>query len=371
MEQVLRGLCAVIGVLVVLGTTSMVIRALVVPRGMDVASTRVIMRAVLAIFRAGAKRCSTYQARDALLTWAGAVMIVASLLAWLFMYFCGYGLIIFGTSSMDIGVAFREGGSSLFTLGFASTDRLNLTAVDFMAAATGPIVIGLLVGYLPALYAAYQRRETEVTLLHARSGEPNWGPELLGRHAIVNTVPELGTLWPVWERWCADVGESHTNFPVLIHMRSSRPQRNWLVALICILDAAAMHMSLNPQLPSGRSRVVLRQGAVCLQELAEAEGIPFDADPDPDTPSAVTLEDFVAACDMLRESGYEMTRSPEDAYAHFRGWRANYEPIAFELAARIDAVPAAWTGPRRPHLDTIYPHRPQNRVPGGGSAMPE
>jgi hypothetical protein len=62
-----------------------------------------------------------------------------------------------------------------------------------------------------------------------------------------------------------------------------------------------------------------------------------------------------------------MERDVDEAYLHFRGWRANYESVAYALAAEIDAVPAPWSGPRRPPLPVIYPHRPVNRLPGGGS----
>jgi hypothetical protein len=66
--------------------------------------------------------------------------------------------------------------------------------------------------------------------------------------------------------------------------------------------------------------------------------------------------------------GYPMERSPADAYPHFRGWRANYESLAYALAERIEAVPAPWSGARRPPLPTIWPHRPVNRTPGRGAA---
>ena len=39
-------------------------------------------------------------------------------------------------------------------------------------------MIALQISYLPTLYSAYNRRETEVTLLKSRAGEPAWGPEL-------------------------------------------------------------------------------------------------------------------------------------------------------------------------------------------------
>jgi hypothetical protein len=73
---------------------------------------------------------------------------------------------------------------------------------------------------------------------------------------------------------------------------------------------------------------------------------------------------------MLTEFGYPMTRGPQEAWPHFKGWRINYERAAYALATRIDAVPAAWTGPRTPPLDTIMPVRPQNRMPGGRTGRP-
>jgi hypothetical protein len=81
----------------------------------------------------------------------------------------------------------------------------------------------------------------------------------------------------------------------------------------------------------------------------------------------VSAEDFASACAMLRAFGYSMERSVDDAYLHFRGWRANYEAVAYELAARIDAVPAPWSGPRRPPLPVIEPAMPANRRPSGAT----
>ena len=108
----------------------------------------------------------------------------------------------------------REAGSSLFTLGFASAARGQLTAHRLRAPAlTGPLVIALQIAYLPTLYGAYNRRETEVTLLQSRAGEPAWGPELLARQALVGTLDEMGTLYMNWERLAADVGREPRQLP--------------------------------------------------------------------------------------------------------------------------------------------------------------
>jgi hypothetical protein len=363
----MRLLAGLLGIALVVATSWSLLRTLVVPRGhsqLNAAKNRLLF----GVFRWTAHRTGNYVGRDRVLTWASPLAIFTSLLMWLVLFFMAYALLMFSTSDLTLAVAAREAGSSLFTLGYATNDRANLTALDFLAASTGPITIGLLIGYLPTFYSAYQQREAEVTLMLARAGEPNWGPELLARHAQVATLSRLEDLWPVWERWAAEVSESHTNFPVLIQMRSARPYRNWLVSLLCVMDAAAMQISLNPGFAQDRARLMIRQGVLCLRELAMVEGIAFDADPDPNTPSDVTPEQFADACVMLAEFGYPFERPVADAYLHFRGWRANYESVAYELATSIDAVPAPWSGPRRPVLPVIEPTMPVNRKPRGTDA---
>ncbi len=351
-----------LGLAIWLAATSSVMKTLVIPRGSS-GLNHIKNQVSGVVFRTIARMTRTYEARDRVLTFQAPTAIVTSLIMWLFMYFVAYGLMMYAFTPLDLWTAVREAGSSLFTLGFASTDRASLTTLDFIAAATGPIVIGLLIGYLPTIYAAYQRREAEATLLLGRGGEPNWAPELIRRHSLVDNVDRLDTLWPAWERWAAEVGENHTNFPVLIHMRSARPYRNWLVSLLCVMDTAAMHMSLNPQLPQGAMRVALRQGIVCVEELCRVVGIQTDPDPLPDKPSSVSLADFEAACALIASAGYTWTREPAEAYRHFRGWRANYEEPVYQLLDDIDAVPAPWSGPRTPPLPVIRPGGQPNRSP--------
>ncbi|HZE03072.1 MAG TPA: hypothetical protein VE155_15060 [Pseudonocardiaceae bacterium] len=78
-----------------------------------------------------------------------------------------------------------------------------------LAAATGLVVIALQIAYLPALYAAFNPRETEVTLLSARAELPPWGPELLlrTRYGVRVCTDDLPQFYAQWERWAADVAE--------------------------------------------------------------------------------------------------------------------------------------------------------------------
>jgi hypothetical protein len=59
-----------------------------------------------------------------------------------------------------------------------------------------------------------------------------------------------------------------------------------------------------------------------------------------------------------------MERTPQEAWKHFRGWRVNYEAIAYELADRVVAVPGPWSGQRSAFPDVAFiPRRPVDRKP--------
>jgi hypothetical protein len=374
----MRILELVLGSLLVVATWLSIMVSLVVPRGLRSSYTRLMHAAVRWPFQFAADRCRTYDTKDRVLAWAAPLGILVNLISWLGLFLIGYGLLLAGASGLHLDPALREAGSSLFTLGFASSERDRLTFLDFCAAATGPVAIGLQVGYLPALYSAYSRREAEVTLLQARAGIPAWGPEILMRHVqVTGLLDSLPDLYRGWERWAAEISESHTSYPVLIHFRSPQPNRNWLIGLLAVMDAAALELALNPQnTQQGAIRIGLRGGFNCLRDIAHSERIPYDPDPDPDSDIQLTYADFSQAIDMLRYAGYPMAVKPEDAWPHFRGWRVNYEATAYALAYKIDAVPAPWSGPRRTPGQIVRVRTPRDRQPTRGvpsaiAAQPE
>jgi hypothetical protein len=357
-----------LGVALVTTTWLSVLVSLVMPRGLRSLYTQTVHAAVRWPFQLVADRFRTYETKDKVLAWAAPMGILITLVSWLGLFLVGYGLLLAGLSDLSLNAALREAGSSVLTLGFASSERDRLTVIDFLAASTGPVTIGLQVGYLPALYNAYSHRETEVTLLQARAGVPAWGPEILFRHVQVEgLLDSLPDLYRGWERWAAEISESHTSYPVLIHFRSPQAYRNWLIALLAVMDAAAMELALRPKNPaSGTIRIGLRGGFTCLREIARSEGIPYNPDPDPDDEIQLTYEDFAQGVDMLRYAGYPMEVSAEEAWPHFRGWRINYESTAYALAYKIDAVPAPWSGPRRTPGQSVKVRSPRDRKPTRG-----
>jgi hypothetical protein len=229
------------------------------------------------------------------------------------------------------------------------------------------VLVALQIAYLPTLYSSYNRRETLVTLLQSRAGSPAWGPELLIRHQLVGLIDNMPSLFAEWERWAADVAESHTSYPSLLYLRSPRPQNSWIVSLIAVMDAAALALAIDPDSAPIEARMLIRMGFTCLRDIAETTGIPFTPDPSPDDPISLPKDEFDVAYGRLREIGYPMSRTSDEAWPHFRGWRVNYESVAYALAAALDAPPARWSGPRALfRSESLEPVRPVDRQPMTG-----
>jgi hypothetical protein len=284
---------------------------------------------------------------------------------WLATAVTGYALVIWGLGGVGLRHAFLEAGSSVSTLGFVHGGG-GSQAVDFFAGATGMVLVALQIAYLPTLYSAYNRRETFVTLLESRAGAPAWGPEILLRHQLVGTIANLPALYAEWERWGADVAESHTSYPPLLYLRSPRPQNSWVISLVAVMDSAAIALAVDPDGAPIEARMCLRMGFTCLRDIARVVGIPYDPDPNPDDPIELPREEFEAAYAHLHDNGYPTPRPMDEAWTHFRGWRVNYERVAYALATKLDAPPARWTGPRRTFRgESLSPPRPVDRQPGG------
>jgi hypothetical protein len=356
----------VAGVVVVVLTVAHVPVTMVLPRrpfGID-RLTLVINRLVLLASGWVARVSRSYEGKDAILASAGPVALVVQLLAWAVGLSFGFGLVVAAT-----GHSLREGllqaVTALFTVGAMHTGGAPVPAADVAAGAVWVVIVALQIAYLPTLYGAFSRRESLVALLESRAGLPAWGPEVLLRHQLVGIVDTLPDLYGAWEGWAAEVAESHTTYPVLLLFRSPEPWYSWVVGLLAVLDAAALHLAVTPASASSEARLCLRMGFTLFDRIAVALGWEVDPDPDPEGQLDLSYEEYATAVEMLAAAGFPMDRSAEDSWVDFRGWRVNYEAVAYRIADRLTAPPAPWSGQRR-HLRTepVMPRRPPQRHPG-------
>src|SRR5580692_6328552 len=373
-----RIVAAVIGGLLVITAAYSVTGTLIVSRSVSSRLTRWVDRIVVGAYRLAAKQVinfdrmeplAAYRRLDRLLATQAAAILLTQLAAWLIVAYVGFALLLWPFATRGVVSAFIDAGSSIFTLGFAVPAGAVPAVIVFIAAAVGLVIITLQIAYLPTLYAAFNRRETEVALLNARGGFPSWGPELLARTHYglgsgMSTLDTMPDLYAQWERWASDVSESHTTYLQLVRFRSPQPLSSWVTSLLAVLDSAALFLALSPKsAPAIPARLCLRGGFECFNRIALAMGFDIPDEPEPDAGIALTYAEFLAAVARMREVDFPIERDPAEAWPDFVGWRVNYERAAYAVAAAVYAVPALWSGPRRHPVAAIPPTRPDEGRP--------
>jgi hypothetical protein len=369
-----RWVAAAVGVLLVVTAGSSVIGTLIVPRSISSWLTKRIDQLVDVCFIFVTQRVPDFHRRDRILAAQAATLLIVQLVGWLAIFFVGFSLIFWPLVHGGITNAFNAAGPGLWQIGEDRAQGGLQQAILAVATLTGLITITLQIAYLPTLYSEFNRRENEVALLNSRGGVPSWGPELLARthYALgsgVSTINTLPDLYANWERWAADVAESHTTYLPLVRFRSPKPKSSWITSLLAVLDSAAMILALSPSTaPTVPARLCLRAGFTCFGDVARAMGFDIPIFPDPEAEISLTYDDFLEAIARLEEVEFPLERSPEEAWPDFVGWRLNYEEAAFCIAKAVDAVPAFWSGPRRhKNCPQIPPERPPlGRPPNGG-----
>ncbi len=360
----------VLGLVIVCVTLAEVLLTMVLPRrpaGVE-RLTVFVNRSVRLVFVGLSRLASTYEGKDAILAPTAPVALIAQLLFWGASLILGFGLMLMPTVH-SFSEALLQSLTALFTVGAVHVGGPADTGIDITVGAIWVVIVALQIAYLPALYGAFSRREGLVSLLESRAGTPAWGPELLARHQLVGITDTLPDLYATWEEWSADVAESHTTYPILLLFRSPEPWFSWLLGLLAVLDGAAMHLALSPSGATSEARLCLRMGFTLLQRIAVTLGWTVDPDPSPEGPIQLTYDEFASAVEMLERVGFRTERSAEEAWADFRGWRVNYESIAYRLADRLTAPPTPWSGPRRHlHSGPVEPRRPPQRNPKGEAA---
>jgi hypothetical protein len=362
-----RAVAAAIGALLVYTAARSVIGTVIVPRAVGSWLTRWVDKVVNFSYRALTSKINDHKRVDRLLAGQAAAILMGQLVVWVVIFYVGFALLLWPIVPGGIGSAFVVAGPAVFgpndSLGPGERTLADLAAIAAL------VTVTLQIAYLPTLYSAFNRRETDVSLLNARGGVPSWGPELLARthYALgsgASTIDTLPDLYGQWERWASDVAESHTTYLPLVRFRSPRPMSSWVTALLAVLDSAALFLALSPKAaPVVPARLCLRSGFICFAEVARAMGIEVPAEPDPTAGISLTYDEFLAAVERMRKVDFPIERDPADAWPDFVGWRVNYEHSAYAVAYALDIVPALWSGPRPRPRPAIPPIRPPEGKP--------
>ncbi len=301
-------------------------------------------------YRALARRIRDGKQREALLGFYGPASLLLLLGLWAVGVTVAFALLQYAAGSAlknpNGASTFRTdlyfSGTTVFTLGLGDVLPLT-TAARFLTVFESAIGLGLLalvVGYFPVIYQSFSRREMDVALLDGHAGTPPSAGELLRRYR-----QGMGTLSSQvlreWERWSADVLESHISYPVLAYFRSQHDNQSWLASLTAILDASAL---LTLCLPEEDNRQAYLTFAMARHAVVDLANI-FHTPPRPPEDTRLPNSDFVRLRVIVRAAGLPIEPDLEPRLAALR---RIYEPYAKSLSEHLLIALPPWIPTHRP-----------------------
>ncbi len=339
--EVVRVLVAIAGGFAVAWSVLEAIRAFVIPRGIQLRS-RVVFYWVFRLLRwvAHVRGAVEREAVDAIMVYGAPIAVLGLPLLWLITTLLGFAGIFWAIDGAGFGSAVVVSGSSLFTLGFQRPDGVGGAIAAFADATIGLGLLALVITYLPTLNAAFSRRESVVAMLDTRAGSPPNALTLIERHHVFAGIETLDALWPEWERWIVDVGETHYTHPMLVFFRSSEPQHSWVTATATLLEAANFRLSAIDASGAGNAAAWMfyRAGLGAVQRLRAFFTYRIgDRDIEP-----VDRGAFERVLAHLEEVGVKVVDDREIAWERFCRRRAEYEPVLDALARLVDAPAGLW-----------------------------
>jgi hypothetical protein len=292
--------------------------------------------------------------RESGFSFYGPLSLLLLMALWAVGLVFGFGLMFWGLGAPlhdQLGLnplhsAIYLSGTTLFTLGIGDVTPLNHWARDLVIieAGTGLGFVAVVIGYLPVLYQAFSRREGSIALLDGRAGSPPTASELLRRHASDGGNDALVTLLAEWERWSAEMLESHISYPLLCYFRSQHDNQSWLSAITAILDTCAVLLSIVECSACRQARLTFAIARHTVVDLLLVFDMQPDVMPKPAPPGSAPPADvpktrlsepeLVRLTEVLCKAGYRLRLEPE-RLALLRKLRWMYEGQVVALSRHL------------------------------------
>jgi hypothetical protein len=293
--------------------------------------------------------------RETMLSFYGPLSLVLLIIIWAAALVLGFALIFYGLGSPFLDPLGRPlglrsdlyvSGTTLFTLGLGDVVPHSYLIRDLviLEAGMGLGFVAMVIGYFPVLYSAFSRREVSISLLDARAGSPPTAAELLRRHSFDGGDEALTLLLEEWERWSAELLESHISYPLLCYFRSQHTHQSWISALTAILDTCALLIAGVQERPARQAQLTFAMARHALADLAQI----FSLDPARNMPDRLPGQQFHALYDQLCQSGMRLCRDPQ-SLGRLNRLRQVYEGHAQALSSYLCMPLPPWISgqPRR------------------------
>jgi hypothetical protein len=345
----MRLFVGIVGLLIILVILWDVFETIVLPRRVTrrVRLTRLLYRSSWKPWSAIGRTIRNNKRREKFLSFFGPLSLLMLLTVWAASLVFAMAIVQWSIGSnislLNIPAGLFQdlyfSGTTFFTLGLGDVTPVNHAAriATVVEAGLGLGLFALVVGYFPALYQAFSRREAYISMLDARAGTPPTVSELLRRHREGQGMHELEQLLRDWERWSADLLESHLSYPVLCFFRSQHDNQSWLASLTTVLDTCSLVMVGIDGIPKWQAQLTFKMARHAIVDIAQI----FNTSPLKHDGGRLSDEELARLRNMLSDSGVALRNESGDD-GTLAELRAMYEPYIAVLSRYLMMPLPGW-----------------------------
>jgi hypothetical protein len=303
-------------------------------------------------WRGIARRIKTTSRQQNFLGYFGPLLLILLLAFWAAGLIFGFALMQYGIGGheqlnrepLTFGRIVYHSGETFFTLGYGDIVPTSggSRALSVIEAGMGFAFLGVVIGYIPVVYASFSRREIQISMLDARAGSPPSAAELLVRLAGRSEDPGveqkvLDEVLRDWERWAAELLESHISYPVLSFFRSQHSNQSWVGALTTMLDVTSLVLSGIEGVHPGQAKLTFAMARHAAVDLAQVVNARYD----PGAAERLTEAELSALRGTLTAAGLRL-RSDEYALEKLAKLRSMYEPYVHSIGRNLMLTLPQW-----------------------------
>jgi Ion channel len=290
--------------------------------------------------------------RENALGYFGPLSLIFLLALWAVGLIFGFALLQYGAGEhlqlnrepITFTRLIYQSGETFFTLGYGDIVPISgmARALAVLEAGMGFGFLGTVIGYLPTIYSSFSRREIEISLLDARAGSPPTAAELLARFGNPPRQDVLDQIFRAWERWAAEVLESHLSYPALSFFRSQHNNQSWLGALTTILDASSLVIAGVDGLRNDQAKITFAIARHAVVDLSQVVNARYD----PSVPDRLPAAELTRLRQSLAERGIKL-KEGEESEQKLAQLRALYESYAQGIARNLLITLPPWIHPEK------------------------
>jgi hypothetical protein len=309
--------------------------------------TRLFYKTAWGVWQFGASLLPSKKLRESAMGIFGPISLLILVAVWAVGLVLSFGLMQFGAGSAvnvtgmspNIWTDLYLSGTTFFTLGLGDVIPRSGIARGLVVfeAGLGFGFLAAVIGYLPFIYGSFSKREVNISLLDSRAGTPPTAGELLRRHSYPHGQDALRELLKEWERWCAELMESHLSYPVLAFFRSQHDNQSWVASLTAVLDACSLIMVGIEGACEKQAELTFAIARHAVVDLAQV----FNTSPQQLAADRLPPAELRRIRDVLAKHGLKLNDG-EVADTRLTELRRMYEPYIYALASYLNQSLPPW-----------------------------